>query len=622
MTETEKIIMLPARNCNAVRRSQRAALLRAAATLASLTVLATAAPLDNRWAEVRKTDGRRDCSSRSAATRPICTADTAMARHVGIKGDDSVDDLMRSPHTFLFGLGDSMTHGTMDATNNDINTLHAYLQLIADSLEHTEMALAFSQPLFDQDQERKRPFAIPTNLAVDGADSFTVDGIEYYKRVGADESFINDAYLCDNRLPGRFDSKYDKVLYPINLKAHRPVSQIDALIWHLNRLAEASVEQRALIVFWVGNNDSSAAALGGGENPMSLPVPGDLIEPDVTRALRLLLRFGQNQGLVSFEPYALPTIERNLTTTEDFALQYEELLSRIETESALPPGRTSLFLLTLPYYSAVGFLFDSEDIEFYLRRLDPDYTVPPTFARVAPPGEPITDPLRGDRVSLLTFGMMYTLMFTGRSADYVNEALEVNGVQRDGLVLSEDEQRYVMSRIDSYNGTIEAAAAARPANVHLVRVGQFLNEALAGDVTITVGGRVLSRKWVRGSGFTLDGVHPGYTGQALVANFVLERMNEVLGFNAPLSDLEEVFATDPYVDHDGDGWAPGPDYKASGAAELLFLLRDLDDDDPSVGAELPDNVWRLISNALLTDLLGIPAIRLEAERLGIRPDGI
>ena len=572
-----------------------------------MPAIAAAAPSNRRPPGVRVAD----------ADRPA----RGVHSTAGIKSDNAYDDLLRSPHTFLFGLGDSLTHGTMDATNNDVNTLHAYLQLIADSIEQTELPLAFSQPLFDQSQKRMRPFVVPTNLAVDGADSFTVEGLEYYKRVGADESFINDDYLCDNLLPSRLDSKYDKVLYPINVKAKRPVSQMDALIWHLNRLADAPVEQRALVVFWVGNNDSSAAALGGGENPTFMPVPADLIAPHVTRSLRLLLRFAENNGIVSFEPYSMETIQRNLTSAEDFAEQYEHLLSRLDTEVALPVDRLKIFLLTLPYYSAVAFQFESEDIEFYLRKLDPNYAVPPTFARVARQGEPITDALKGDRISLLTFGMMYVLMSTGQSADFVNQALEVDGVQRDGLVVSEEEQRFIMSRIDSYNQTIEVAAAARVGNVHLVPVGQLLNEALAGDLTITVGERVLSRKWVRGNSFTLDGVHPGYTGQALIANFVLDHINEAANLNASPLDLVEILAADPYVDHDGDGWAPGPDNKATGVAELLFLLRDADDNDASIGVELPNQVWRQISNALLTDLLGIPAIRLEAKRLGITLDG-
>ena len=64
----------------------------------------------------------------------------------------------------------------------------------------------------------------------------------------------------------------------------------------------------------------------------------------------------------------------------------------------------------------------------------------------------------------------------------------------------------------------------------------------------------------------------------------------------------------------------GPDNRASGIAELLFLLRDVDDGDATVGTVFPDDVWRLISAALLRDLVGIPAIRVEAERLGIMPD--
>lgn len=534
--------------------------------------------------------------------------------------DSFSNDLLLTPHTFLFGLGDSLTHGTMDATNNEINTLHAYLQLIAESLEQSGIPLAFSQPLFSERGSRKSPFAIPTNLGVDGEDAFSVDGVEYYKRVGADESFINDHYLCSARLPSRLESKHDKVLYPINVKARQPVSQMDALIWSLNRLAEAPVEQRAVIAFWLGNNDSGAAVLGGGENPTFVPVPADLIRPELTLALRWLLDFGESQGDVSFEPYTMFAIERNLTTANDFAIQYEHLMSRIDMESTLPVDRMHLFLFTLPYYSAVGYLFDSEDLEFYLRQLDPSYAVPGTFERVAPPGEPITDAGRGDRVALMTFGMMYILLHSGHSVEYVNQALEVDGVQRDGLVLSEEEHRFIMSRIDSFNRTIESAAAARPDLAHLVDVGGFMNAALAGDLAVTVGGRVLSRKWVRGNAFSLDGVHPGYTGHAVIANAILDRMNEALGVDAPRLDLEAVLVDDPYVDWDGDGWAPGPDYRASGTAELLFLLRDADDGDASVGPVFPHNVWRLISNALLRDLVEIPAIRLEAQRLGIMPD--
>ena len=39
---------------------------------------------------------------------------------------------------------------------------------------------------------------------------------------------------------------------------------------------------------------------------------------------------------------------------------------------------------------------------------------------------------------------------------------------------------------------------------------------------------------IRGGGFSMDGVHPGYTGHALIANFILEGINEGSGHAAPL----------------------------------------------------------------------------------------
>jgi hypothetical protein len=344
-----------------------------------------------------------------------------------------------------------------------------------------------------------------------------------------------------------------------------------------------------------------------------------LVKLELKPALRLLLNIGERMGEVSFEPYTQAAIERNLTDLQDFVNQYERVLNRLETETVSSDVAIELFLLTLPYYSAVGYLMDSEDLEFYLQKLDPDYTVPSSFGRVAQPNQPITDPLKGDRVSLLTFGMMYALLSTGHTVDDVNRALEINGLQRDGLVLSEEEQHLIMSRIDGFNTAIKAAAASGGPNVHVIDIGRLLNETLTGETQIIVDDRVLSRKWIRGSAFTFDGVHPGYTGQALIANCLLQRLNEVLGLEAPAHDLSDVMAGDPYVDQDGDGWAPGPAYQASGLPELLFMFKDPDDTDPGAQAEMPPDVWELISDVLLRQVLDIPAMRAEAKRLGIEP---
>lgn len=533
---------------------------------------------------------------------------------------DVVLPYVSEPRSVLIGLGDSLTHGTMDSTNNSINTLNAYLQKVADSLSQ-EIPLHFTQPLFDERERRLRPFLVPTNLAVDGSDIFSIEGLEYYKRVGADESYVSQGLLADRLWPGPLADKYDKVLYPINLLARQPVSELDSAVWLLNEHLPGAGVERALIIFWAGNNDSGTAALGGGgSNPEFQPLPFDVIKDELKPFLRLLLSYGEITGAVSFEPYTQSAIERNLTDLQDFVEQYGRVVDRLVSETASSPIEKEIFLLTLPYYSAVGYLMDSEDLEFYLRKVDPGYAVPSSFKRVARPGAPILHPFKGDRISLLTFGMMYALLSTGHPVDEVNRVLEVDGRQRDGLVLSEREQRFIMRRIDDFNSSIRSVAASHGSKVHLVDVGGYLNDVFSGEVTIAVNGRAFSRKWVRGGGFSLDGVHPGYTGQALIANLLLERLNEVLGLNAEPYDLSSIMSADPYVDQDEDGWAPGPVYEASGMTQLLFLFKDPDDTNPEVQIEIPPDIWDTISDALLKEILNIPVIRAEAERLGVMPE--
>ncbi|MEW6219352.1 MAG: hypothetical protein AB1634_07430 [Thermodesulfobacteriota bacterium] len=530
---------------------------------------------------------------------------------------------LRPRRVALIGIGDSLTHGTMDATNNAIHTANAYLQKVAVALA-SETPLAFRQPFFNVAEKRLTPFLLPTNLGVDGADIFSLAGLLYGKRVGAPASLPSRDLLADRLLPRLLRDTYDKVLYPINLFAGAPTSQVDAAVWLLQDWAAVAHLERSLVVLWAGNNDSSLAALGGGgANPSFQPFPFAAVKDLLKPGLRLLLAFGEAQGAVSFAPFTQAAIERNLTESADFAAQYAAVVDRLQAAAAAAPVPVDLVLVTLPYYSAVGYLMDSEDLEYYLRKIDPGYTVPPTFKRVAPSGQPVTDFLPGDRVSLLTFGMLYAMLATGHSAAEVNAVLERDGMQADGLVLAEAEQQLIMARIDAFNSIIQAQAASRGPFVHLVDVGGVLNGALTGQTPVVVDGRQMSRKWVRGGAFSLDGVHPGYTGQAFIANLVVERLNAILGLAAPLHDLPAILAGDPYVDQDGDGWASGPAIAASGITSLLYLFKDPDDADPAVEPAIPADVWGRISDVLLAEILGIPAVREEASRRGLaRPPAI
>ncbi len=521
----------------------------------------------------------------------------------------TIEKRLQDTYTVMFvGMGDSLTHGTMDATNNLVNTQNAYLQRLADALS-VVLPIRFSQPYYGFREQRLRPFIVPTNIGIDGSDIFSLEGIEYYKRVGATESYVTEAYLCNSATPLTFQDDYDKVMYPLNRIAGKSVSQIDASLTLLKLHAEENPGAPALVLLWIGNNDTSLAALGaGGSNPSFLPLPVDAISKEITPALLELLEKGKSSGQLSFEPYSRQAIERNMTDIADFDRQFNHILSRLHQENPMPSGTATFCVLTLPYYSAVGYLFDSDDIEWYLKQIDPAYQVPPTFKRVAEPGQPITKPFSGDRVSLFTFACMYALMNSGYSAEQVNAILEKDGVQQDGLVLSEEEQQVIMSRIDAYNQIIRTAASAYE-DVVLIDIGPYLNSVLGGETAVTVSGKTLSRKWSRGSAFSLDGVHPGYTAQALIANQILSAIQQRFQVNVPLIDVEQVFASDPYIDRDGDGWVPGPDYPAHGLTELLFLFTDPNDQDFSVKAHLPPNFWRELSRILLKELLGIPGVK-------------
>ena len=524
---------------------------------------------------------------------------TALPLHAADLSRSSSSPFTALDHKYvLIGLGDSLTQGTMDAADNSINTPNAYLQKVYESLAQVEDT-GFVQPLLNLNEKRILPLTLPTNLGIDGSDVFKIDGLAYYKRAGANQNMRVRQYLCNGLLPWMLQDNYDNALYPYNILTGKPASQIDSAICLLNILQRRQ-SSRAIVLLWIGNNDSSSAALGyGTKSPVFVPLPFPLIENKIKPGLAALLAWAQEKNIVSFEPYTEASIERNLTELADFATQYEHVVTRLENGVDGLYATADVFLCTLPYYSSVGFLFDSDDLEFYLRKLNPEYSVPASFARPAEPGEPITDFTRGDRVNLITFMSMYALLSTGADVQTVNRVLETDGVQIDGLVLSEYEQGLIRTRIDGFNDAIRQTAQKRAGTVHLIETGPWLNDVLTGAQPFEVDGRRFTRKWVRGNCFTLDGVHPGYTGQAIIANRIIESINTALSLQAPPSDLAAIMANDPYIDNDGDGWAPGPEYESSGITSMLFFFRDPDDTDPAAKPVLPADIWHRISEAIL-----------------------
>jgi len=485
--------------------------------------------------------------------------------------------------TLLVTVGDSLMQGTRDATNNRYNTENAFVQKIAEKLDPV-MWLKFAQPLLDESQNRINPLTVPTNLGVDGEDIFSLDGWEYGKRVGAGSNYLTDEYFCDRLQPYLFADMHDKVLFPINVLALKKVTQLDSLLWWLK-----NHNGPAWVIFWVGNNDAALATLGlGGSNPMYLPIPYDQIKDKLKPVISYLLGYGRSKGVLAFDPYTSENIARNLTEVTDFARQFDSVISRIP----LSRGNTHFFFLTFPYYCEVGYLMDKDDLQFYLGKLG--YSVTTFYGRL----------------SLLTFICMYALLKDGG----IGRIAQILG--DGGLILDESELSTIKSRIDSFNTKVNSLSGS---NVHKVPTGQKLNDAFY--TGLKVGDRLLTRNWGRGNAFSFDGVHPNHTVHAYIANIVLEEMKK-LNSKITTYNLASILQNDPYIDRDGDGWMPGPDYKASGRTKILFLFKDYQEGvfGPAVVDTMSTaEVWDIISDALWEEILTIPLIRVEAQRIGFLP---
>lgn len=270
---------------------------------------------------------------------------------------------------------------------------------------------------------------------------------------------------------------------------------------------------------------------------------------------------------------------------------------KMNMEDEISNDQVELFLLTFPYYTEPGYFFGEEDLEYYFEG---------GFS------------LNGGRISLLTFISLYALVKSGEG-DKLNSILSDNG-----LVMSEGERLQIRNRINDFNGYLKSLSL--PSNVHLLDIGSKLNSLF--DSGLWVGAAHLTREWSRGGAFSLDGVHPSHTVHAHIANLILEELNNSVlkeeGKTAPYWNLSSILANDPYYDNDGDGWVEGPDYKASGRTKILYLFKDADGDTvPSTEAVIDtmgaDEVWELISDALLEEVITIPLLRLKAEEMGLIP---
>jgi lysophospholipase L1-like esterase len=97
----------------------------------------------------------------------------------------------------------------------------------------------------------------------------------------------------------------------------------------------------------------------------------------------------------------------------------------------------------------------------------------------------------------------------------------------NAVILDAVEAELVVTTTDEYNAVIAATVATlnegRDIEILLVDVNSYFNE-LAHDGYM-VAGTLLTTEFISGGLFSLDGVHPGYIGYALIANQFIAAMN-------------------------------------------------------------------------------------------------
>lgn len=251
------------------------------------------------------------------------------------------------------------------------------------------------------------------------------------------------------------------------------------------------------------------------------------------------------------------------TPYDQFIEDYETIVSRLLAET---PPNTYIVLVAVPDVSAVGTEFKQDELHFFLDGLDSQYT---DLINGLNDGETING-------TTSNYPMIKDIIAYHRAGDMASmEALFNN----QSKIVTEAERQNARDTLTPYNAWIEDRASQDP---RLFYADLFEAMLSINQTPEVVGEYSISAKWgPRGKFFSLDGIHPAETGNALIVNYLLEEYNRIFGWEVPPVDVESIVSQDPYaIDEDNDGFMPPLPYKIIGLPfDFAF---DSNDNDPSI----------------------------------------
>jgi hydrogenase/urease accessory protein HupE len=295
-------------------------------------------------------------------------------------------------------------------------------------------------------------------------------------------------------------------------------------------LADAAAQDPTFFSLWIGNNDVLGYATSGGSgtnqtgnfNPATYG-PNDITDPNVFANVYTALVDGMTangaQGVVANLPY--------VTTIPFFTtVPHNPVPLNAATAAQLNAG-FSAYNNGLLFAQSVGLLTADEvtrrTISFTASTTNRVVMVDSYLTNLAAYGIPSYRQATSEDLVVLPARSFIGTVVGGNPA-------QINGVSvplADNWILSKDEILEVKTATDAYNATIQSIASAK--GLAFVDANALMTRVANGG--ITADNFTVTSTYVTGGGFSLDGVHPGPRGYALISNEFIKAINATYGSN-------------------------------------------------------------------------------------------
>ena len=206
-----------------------------------------------------------------------------------------------------------------------------------------------------------------------------------------------------------------------------------------------------------------------------------------------------------------------LTPLPQFTADFTELVQRLDALGA------KVVFGTIPDITGIGFLLNRTDL---VRFLGSDHGLPEGHLTSVP------------AMFMVKLGLQSPAIFSNPD-----------------FVLDPAEQAIISQHVAAINNVIRTTVAAH--GMALAETSAIFDFLSRGPLDFF--GRTLTTRFLGGI-FSLDGVHPSHTGQALTAYFFIDALNRHYGLDVPQIDggiFQWLTSVDPHIDHDSDGRVRG-----------------------------------------------------------------